>query len=106
MIKQLRTIASNFIKAAALLEKIPSTDTGIQNVILENAYQINQLEIYSDSLKENILLTSKLDEHQIESDKKDFKNDVENLNKILSEEFLTPTNRIMLRELIEKLNKL
>lgn len=107
MVNKLRIIAYNFIKAAALLEKTPVTHTGIQNVVSENNYQINQLEIYSDSLAENISFTSGVKYEP--SDVKIstiFKPDVENLKKVLTEEFLTPTNRIAIRELIEKLNKL
>ncbi|MEK6882173.1 MAG: hypothetical protein AABY22_21325 [Nanoarchaeota archaeon] len=62
MIDQLKTISANFTKAAELLEKIPSPDPNIENIIKENAWEIKELEIYSRTLVENIELTAKINE--------------------------------------------
>lgn len=59
MISQLKSISANMAKAAILLEKVPSSHTGIDNIIMENAYELKRLEAYAASLAETIELTIK-----------------------------------------------
>lgn len=60
MIDQLKKIAENYRKAAELLEKGPSNNKAVENLINENKIYIKELEISSGTLVKNIELTSKL----------------------------------------------
>jgi hypothetical protein len=60
MIEQLNKIIHNLMNAKDLLAECEPNNPDIHSLTKENQYRIDQLEIYSRQLVENISLTKKI----------------------------------------------